>query len=75
MSREELRSAVFALPTDEKLKLVEELWDSIAEDELPPLTQWQLDEIERREAYLKANPDSLLTREEVYQRLKARYGC
>lgn len=75
MSRDELRSAVFALPTDEKLKLVEELWDSIAEDELPPLTQWQVDEIERREANLRANPDSARSWEEVYQRLKARYGC
>jgi putative addiction module component (TIGR02574 family) len=75
MSRDELRSAVFALPTDEKLKLVEELWDSIAEDELPPLTQAQLDEIERREAYLEANPDSARPWEEVYERLRARYGC
>jgi putative addiction module component (TIGR02574 family) len=74
MSRDELRSAVFALPTDEKLKLVEELWDSIAEDELPPLTQGQLDEIERREAYLEANPDSLLTWEQVLEHIRSRHG-
>ena len=29
----ELRAAVFTLPVDEKLKLVEDLWDSIQEDE------------------------------------------
>jgi putative addiction module component (TIGR02574 family) len=75
MSRDELRSAVFALPTDEKLKLVEELWDSIAEDELPPLTQWQFDEIERRWKKLQENPETGIPGDEFFRRLEARYGC
>ena len=74
MSFEELRAAVFALPVDEKLQLVEDLWNSIGSDELPPIPQWQIEELERREAYLKAHPESVRPWEEVYQRLKARYG-
>ena len=71
----ELRAAALALPVDEKLKLVEDLWDSIHEDELPPLTQWQFEELERRRKNLEENPDSARPWEEVYQRLRARYGC
>lgn len=70
----ELRAAVFALPVDEKLKLVEELWDSIQEDEMPPLTQWQMEEIERREANLRANPGSALTWEQVLASIQKRHG-
>jgi putative addiction module component (TIGR02574 family) len=71
----ELRAAVFALPVDEKLKLVEELWDSIHEDELPPLTDAQFEELERRRKKLEENPGSARPWEEVWQRLRQRYGC
>ncbi len=70
----ELRAAVFALPADEKLKLVEELWDSIPEDELPPLTQQQMEEIERRWKKLQKNPETGMPGDEFFRRLEARYG-
>jgi putative addiction module component (TIGR02574 family) len=72
---QELRAAVLALPVDEKLKLVEELWDSIHEDELPPLTDAQFEELERRRKKLEENPELARPWEEVWQRLKDRYGC
>jgi putative addiction module component (TIGR02574 family) len=70
----ELRAVVFALPVEEKLKLVEELWDSIAEDDLPPLTEAQIAELDRRWALLQANPESGLTWEQVEEHIRARYG-
>jgi putative addiction module component (TIGR02574 family) len=70
----ELRAAVFALPVDEKLKLVEELWDSIHEDELPPLTDAQFEELERRRKKLEENPETGIPGDEFFRRLQERYG-
>ena len=70
----ELRAAVFALPVDEKLKLVEELWDSIHEDELPPLTDAQFEELERRRRKLEENPETGIPGDEFFRRLQERYG-
>ena len=69
----ELRAAVFALPAEERRKLAEELLDSVS-DEVPPIPQWQIDELERREAFLLANPDSLLTWEQVEEYVRNRHG-
>lgn len=70
----ELRAAVFALPVDEKLKLVEELWDSIHEDELPPLSAAQIEELERRWKKHLENPGLAISGEEFFRRLEARHG-
>lgn len=71
----ELRAAVFALPAAERRKLAEDLLDSVPEeDEAPAIPQWQIDELERREAYLEANPDSLLTWEQVKEHVRNRHG-
>jgi putative addiction module component (TIGR02574 family) len=71
---QELRAAL-ALPVDEKLKLVEELWDSIHEDDLPPLTDAQFEELERRRKKLEENPESAISGEEFFRRMEARYDC
>jgi putative addiction module component (TIGR02574 family) len=42
-------SALTQLPVDERLRLIEELWDSLdAEIEALPTPQWQRDELEKR---------------------------
>lgn len=69
----DLRAAVLALPDDEKLKLAEELWDSLSPDALP-VPDWQAEELERRRADLEADPGSARPWDEVYRRLKARYA-
>ena len=69
----ELRAAVFALPADERRKLAEELLDSVPDDD-GPAAQWQIDELERRDAFLRANPDSLLTWEQVEEHVRSRHG-
>jgi putative addiction module component (TIGR02574 family) len=54
------------LGIEERLTLVEELWDSIAADStVVPLTQAQRSELDRRIAEHEANPDDVLPWEEV----------
>ncbi len=54
------------LGIEERLTLVEEIWDSIAADSAAiPLTQPQRDELDRRIAEHKANPDDVVPWEEI----------
>lgn len=69
----DLRAAALALPPDERRLLAEELFDSLAPEDIG-LTDAQFAELERRRANLEANPASGRPWEEVYARLKARYG-
>jgi putative addiction module component (TIGR02574 family) len=64
-----------ALSPDEKLLLIEELWDSLsAEPSNVPVLDWDLEEVERRKAALAANPGTALTWEELVRRVRARHG-
>jgi putative addiction module component (TIGR02574 family) len=54
------------LGIEERLTLVEELWDSIAADSSAvPLTQAQRDELDRRITDHEANPDDVVPWEEI----------
>jgi putative addiction module component (TIGR02574 family) len=54
------------LGIEERLALVEELWDSIAADSAAvPLTEAQRAELDRRIAEHEANPDDVVPWEEV----------
>jgi putative addiction module component (TIGR02574 family) len=54
------------LAIEERLALVEELWDSIAADSAAvPLTEAQRAELDRRIAEHEANPDDVVPWEEV----------
>jgi putative addiction module component (TIGR02574 family) len=54
------------LGIEERLTLVEELWDSIAADSSAvPLTQTQRDELDRRIADHEVNPDDVVPWEEI----------
>jgi putative addiction module component (TIGR02574 family) len=61
---------LFDLPVDVRLQLVEELWDSIAVDALPPVSDEIRQELDRRHAAYLANPDSAISWEEVRRRLQ-----
>jgi putative addiction module component (TIGR02574 family) len=69
----DLRAAALALPPDERLRLAEELMDSLTAADAP-LTDAQFEELEWRRKNLAANPDSAQPWDEVHARLKARYG-
>lgn len=60
------------LSIQERIQLVGEIWDSIAEEEGEfELTDAQRDEIDRRMASLRANPDQVISWEEIKARIQA----
>jgi putative addiction module component (TIGR02574 family) len=66
-------SAVRALNHDEKVRLVSEVWDEVADDFLPD----ELDEdtkrlLDERIADMERNPDDVVPWEQVYAEAKAR---
>ena len=64
--------ALRRLSVDERLRLVEDLWDSIAEDapdEALPVTPELAAELDRRLAEHEANPGDVVSWEEVRARL------
>jgi len=65
-----LPSEIRSLPISERVHLVEQIWDSIAEDEqVFELTDSQKAELERRIAAHEASPDRGISWEEVRKRL------
>jgi putative addiction module component (TIGR02574 family) len=73
MSRAELWSELMKPTPDERIELVEDLWDSIAQHDMPPLTAEQKEELDRRHAEHLRDPSSASTWEEAKARLLARY--
>ena len=60
------------LSIEERIQLVGEIWDSIEEEnEVFELTDAQRDEIDRRLASLRANPDQVVSWEEIKARVQA----
>jgi putative addiction module component (TIGR02574 family) len=65
------------LPIRERLQLVEDLWDSIAEDspeDAMPVTPELAAELDRRLAEYEADPESALPWEEVRERIRRLAG-
>ena len=63
------------LPVEEKLRVVEELWDDIGEsEERFPLPSWHRAEAERRAAELEADPTIALSRDELWRRVDTNRG-
>jgi putative addiction module component (TIGR02574 family) len=56
MGRAELWSELMKLTPAERIELVEDLWDSIGSDSLPPLSAEELDELDRELAEHRRNP-------------------
>ena len=70
-----LREELSRLSVAERLELVQELWDSIAdacEREPFPLTDAQREEMERRIRELDEHPDRAISWDEARERLRAR---
>ena len=58
------------LPVEEKLRLVELLWDDISDSEIPiVLHPWQFQEATRRSAGLKTDPSIAIDRAELWRRV------
>ena len=66
-----LVAEILALPVEDRVRLVEAIWDSIsAVPEALPLTEWQKEELDRRLDDLENNPDAGSTLEEVFARIR-----
>ena len=66
---------IFELGVSEKLRLVEDLWDSIAATpEQIPVWDWQKQELDAREEEYLQNPGSGVSWEEVKRRIRNRNG-
>jgi putative addiction module component (TIGR02574 family) len=68
-----LLKELMELSPAERIQLAEDLWDSIGSDEMPPLTDEQKDELDRRLAEHKKDPGRASPWDEVRTRLWARY--
>lgn len=69
--KQDLVAEILALPIEERVQLVEAIWDSIsAVPEALPLTPWQREELDRRLAEFEADPDAGSTLEEVFARVR-----
>jgi putative addiction module component (TIGR02574 family) len=66
--------ALHALPTSEKLRIVEFLWDDLGESAMPiPLPDWVDVEATRRRDEMR-DPSFGLTHEETWRRIDQRNG-
>ena len=72
--RRELVAELLELTPAERLDLIGDLWDSIDANDLPPLSEEQIEEMERRLAEHRANPEAALSWEEVRAELRSRFG-
>ena len=73
MTTDALRAELFKLSAAERLELVEELWDSIAdEDTALALTDEQREDLERRLAEADADPAGGSPWDEVRERIRQR---
>lgn len=69
--KQELVAEILALPVEDRVRLVEAIWDSIsAVPEALPLTEWQKEELDRRLDDLEKNPEAGSTLEEVFARIR-----
>ncbi len=65
-------ASIFKLARAERLQLVEDLWDSIAqEDSQSPVLDWKRDELPRRKEQYLLNPASGHTWEQVKRRARS----
>lgn len=63
------------LPIADKLRLVDVLWNDIVHsEEAFPLQEWHRLEVERRLAEVASDPNSIITRDELWRRVDERRG-
>lgn len=68
-------ASIFKLGRAERLQLVEDLWDSIAQEEPNfSVPDWKRDELRRRKERFIANPESGCTWEQVQQQARSQHG-
>jgi putative addiction module component (TIGR02574 family) len=65
---------IFKLGRAERLQLVEDLWDSIVEEDAQlPVPEWKREELRQRKERFSQHPSTGRTWEQVKQRARARH--
>jgi putative addiction module component (TIGR02574 family) len=65
---------IFKLGRAERLQLVEDLWDSIAEEDTQlPVPDWKIEELRRRKERFLLHPSSGCTWEQVKQQARTQH--
>jgi len=70
MNLEQTISDLASLSVEDRLLIVQKLWDSIPAEAEIPVSPEQREELERRVAAHDANPASAISRDELQRRLK-----
>lgn len=66
-------SEINSLPVDDRLRIVDAIWEGISVKPVEAgLSEAQREEIDRRIAALDANPDDVISRKELRERLQRR---
>jgi putative addiction module component (TIGR02574 family) len=74
MRAHDLKHEVEQLALSEKLLLVEDLWDSIAQsNDVLPMPEWQKSELDKRYAAYKAGDATLQSSQSVHEDMRDRY--
>ena len=74
MKPEKIREEISRLELSEKLALVEDIWDSIADGaERVPVPDWQKEELDKRLRGYKEGMFELHAWEDVHNRLRKKY--
>jgi putative addiction module component (TIGR02574 family) len=67
---------LFALGFEDKLRIVEALWDSIAQrPESIPVPEWQKQELDRRKTAAQSNLQDGITWEQAKAQIRGRHGA
>jgi putative addiction module component (TIGR02574 family) len=74
MNKASLIAEAMRLPREERLQLVEDLWNSVIDDEQWMPTPDQLAEARRRLEEHRRDPSTAIPAERVLARLKSRFG-
>ena len=72
MRRSELWAELMELTPEERIELAQDLWDSIGPEAFPPLTDEEMDELERRVEEHRRDPSTAITWEELKAQLLSR---
>jgi len=71
MNLTETLNEITSLSVEERIRIVQVIWDSIAAEQVyPDLTEAQQQELDRRIADYEVNPSNVLTWEEIKTSLK-----
>jgi putative addiction module component (TIGR02574 family) len=67
-----LIQSIQQLGPQEKLQLVEDLWDLLETESVPPISEQCFEELRRRLAWSESNPDSALSINDIASKLGVR---